>query len=111
MLDTAKNWLELARTERNPEIILTSLFNLENILYKQKLDFNDVGTSIDEIKRLKTKAYKKECCYYAILLKKTNNKEVLKRFEVFRRKSNLSYKETGISQLDFRIKKLKAKIF
>jgi hypothetical protein len=107
----ARNWLESAKKERNSQGILNSLTNLENTLYKGKLTFGDINTGPREIRRLKEKAYKMECNHWLLTSKRNNNLEAIQKYEAYRKKGGFSYKATGTSQTEIKIRKFIAKIF
>lgn len=106
----AKKWLDMARKERSSQEILISLSNLENILYQGKIKFADVDTSIEEIRRLKAKAYKKECLHWLHVSKKKNSLYAIGRFEANRKEGGFSYGETGTSNLEMSVRKITAKV-
>ncbi|HOI60349.1 MAG TPA: hypothetical protein PKU93_03430 [Candidatus Pacearchaeota archaeon] len=111
MLDSlieAKNWLDIARKEKGTSVILDSLSKLENALYEKKVNFEDLSTSPEEIRRLKAKTCKKECLHWLLVLRKRNSLHALRNFEMNRARGNLSYAETGTSNLEIALRKFTA---
>lgn len=104
----AKNWLNIARKEKRTSVVLNSLTQLENALYQKKVNFKDLSTSPEELRRLKVKACKNECLHWLMILRRRNSLHALRNFETNRLRGNLSYTETGTSRLEIRLKRFTA---
>lgn len=107
-LAEAQNWLNIARKEESTHVILDSVSKLENALYQKKVNFEDLHTSPEEIRRLKVKAYKNECLHWLLVLRKRNSLHALRKFEMNRTKGNLSYNEIGTSNVEIALRKFTA---